>query len=75
MPPLQCLAESLVELLIYQANEGGGEGGFLAGLRPQPRADPGCLLQEEEHRVRCRGDTIVSQEHLAKDGPSLEFGR
>ena len=48
LPPLQCLAETLVELLLYQAKEGGREGGFLVGLRPHPQADPGCLFQEEK---------------------------
>ena len=47
LPPLQCLTEALVELLLYQAKKGGGGWvRVLAGLRPQPRADPGCLLQE-----------------------------
>ena len=59
---------------MYQAKEGGGEGGFLAGLHPQPWADLGCLLHEEEHLVRGGVDPVISQEHRAKDRPSLELG-
>ena len=72
--PIQHLAESLFELLLYQANGGGGEGRLLADLRPQPLAEPGCLLQEEEHLVHGGVDPVISQEHLAKDGPSLDLG-
>ena len=74
MLPLQRLAEALIELLLYEANEGGGEGRLLAGLRPQPRDDPGCLLQEEEHLVSGGVDPIVSQKQSAKHGPSLYQG-
>ena len=66
--------ESIVELLLYQAKEGGGKGELLAGLRPQPWADPGSLLQEEEHLVRGGVDPIISQEQRAKDITSLGLG-
>ena len=75
MLPLQCLTEALVEVLLYKANEGGREGGFLEGLCPQSQADPGCLLQEEEYLVSIGVDSVISQEHRAKDGLSLELGR
>ena len=75
LSPLQYRTEALIELLLYQAKEGGGKGGFLVGLRPQPRDDPRCLLQEEEH-LECDGvNTVISQKHRAKYGPSLELGR
>ena len=38
-----------------------GEGGLLAGLRPQPWSDPGCFLQKEEHIVSGGVDLVVSQ--------------
>ena len=44
--------EALVEPVLYQAKEGGGAGGFQAGLRPQPQDDSRCILQEEEH-LKC----------------------
>ena len=75
MPPLQRLEEALVNLLMYQAKEGGREGGFLAGLCPHPWDDPRCLLQEEEHLVRGGMDLVISQEYHAKDGLCLELGR
>ena len=75
LPPLQRLTEALVELLMYQAKEGGGKDELLAGLRPQPRADPGCLLQEKEHLIRDRGDPVISQGKHSKDVPSLELER
>ena len=71
MPPLQRLPEYLIELLLCEAKEGSGKGGLLAGLRPQPWDDPGCLLQEEEHLVSARVDPVVSQKQSAKNGPSL----
>ena len=58
MMPLQRLTEALIELLLYKAKEGGGEGRLLEGLLPQPWADPGCLLQEEEHLVSGGVDPI-----------------
>ena len=60
MPPLHRLAEALIELLLYEAKEGGAKSGLLTGLRLQPWADHGCLLQEEEHIVSGRVDPIVS---------------
>ena len=44
------------------------------GLYPQPQADPGCLLQGDGNLVRGGSNTVVSQKHRAKDGPSLELG-
>ena len=61
LPPLQRITESLIELLLDEAKEGVREGGLLAGLRPQPRTDPVCLLQEEEHLMRCRVYPFVPQ--------------
>ena len=58
---------------MYDTKEGYGEGGLLMGLLPQPRANPGYLLQEEEHFVRGRVDPVISQEHRAKDGSSLKL--
>ena len=65
------MVESIVELLLYQAKVGGGKGELLAGLRPQPWADPGCLLQEEEHLVSGGVDPVVYQGKISKHGPSL----
>ena len=45
LPPLQRLAEALIELLLYETKEGGGNCNFLAGLRPHSWSDPGCILQ------------------------------
>ena len=75
MTPLQRLDESLAELLLYQAKEGGREGGLLVGLCPHPRADPICLLQEEENLVPGGVNTVVSHKHCAKDDPNLDLGR
>ena len=47
LSPLQRLAEALVELMMYRVKEGGREGGSMASMRSQPRADPGCLFQKE----------------------------
>ena len=67
------MTEYLIELLMDQAKEGGGEGGLLAGLRLQLRTEAGCFLYQEEHLV-CRGlFSLVSTKHGAKHSPCLQL--
>ena len=45
LPPLQRLAEALIELLLFETKEGGGNCSILVGLSPHSWSDPGCILQ------------------------------
>ena len=61
LPPLQLLAEALVELLMDHVREGDSQCWLILGLRPQPQYDCKCLLQEEKHFIYGGLDPVISQ--------------